>query len=177
MKITTKTGDKGKTSLFGGKRVSKSHDLIELLGLLDELQAFCAFAKVRIESKEMEGVLARVIDDLYRMMAVVGFEMKVPKNIVPIGDDDVRFLEDYIEKGQSEVQDLNRFIRPGTVEAAAKLNLARCACRKVERAFVRYFEDAGVKQEEYKMSMVKYLNRLSDLLFIFGYGLEERNLL
>lgn len=170
MKITTKTGDDGTTSLFGGKRVGKNHPLIELVGSLDELQAFLVFAKVglsgaklaTVKKKEIELILKKVIDDLYRMMGIVGFEMKVPKNIEAIGEVDVVFLEKYIEKYQGDVADLGKFIRPGSNELCARLNLARCVCRRVERLFVAGFEGAG----EPVLSIKKYLNRLSDLIFI-----------
>ncbi len=179
MKITTKTGDKGETSLFGGKRVGKNHPLIELVGELDELQAFLIFARAGLgdlkdpKMGEVDEILRRVIDDIYRMMGIVGFEMKVPKSIEPITEGDVGFLEKYIEKYQGDVADLGKFIRPGSNELTARLNLARCVCRRIERfAVTRLDSSDGVDS-----SIKKYLNRLSDLIFILGYRLEDKKMI
>lgn len=178
MKITTKTGDKGQTSLFGGKKVQKNHVLIELVGLLDELQAFVAFAKISVENEDMQRALEKVIDDLYRAMSIVGFGLKIPKNIEPIGEPDVAFLEQYMEIAQKNIGDLNKFIRPGTTEAAGRLNVARCVCRRVERAFVDSLGDEAVcTKSKLVLPLIKYLNRLSDLIFIFGYSLEDKKML
>ena len=159
MKITTKTGDNGDTSLFGGRRVSKASDFINLVGELDELQSFVGWAKV--EAIGYEKILERVQDDIYRMMSVVGFEMKCPANIKEIEAADVEFLEAEIEGRQEEVKGLNEFIRPGGTEAAARLHIARTVCRRVERKMVE------IKIEG---EILKYMNRLSDLLFILAYS-------
>lgn len=166
MKITTKTGDKGQTSLFGGRRVSKADDYIDLLGELDELQAFIGFAKCEIKEGGLRKNLIKIEDDLYRLMSIVGFEFKVPKNIKVIDEEDVTFLEKEIEAHQSDVGELSEFVRPGGSEISARLHLARCVCRRVERSFVKFLKD-----ETLYADILKYLNRLSDLLFIYAYKL------
>jgi len=168
MKITTKTGDRGETSLFGGRRVSKSSDFICLIGELDELQAVTGWARCGL-SGEMALATDRIQDDLYRIMSVVGFEMKCPGNIRPIDDNDVEFLEKEMKKYEKAVGDLSKFIRPGTTEAAARLQIARTVCRRVERGMV------GVDGESVKVpaEIIKYLNRLSDLLFVMAYSQER----
>jgi len=160
MKITTKTGDKGETSLFGGRRVSKASVFIELVGELDELQSVVGWACLECSMYYME-ILERAQDDIYRMMSVVGFEMKCPGNIKAIDVEDVGFLESEIEKRQDSVADIKAFIRPGGSEAAARLHIARTVCRRVERRMV---------VAEVEGEMLKYLNRLSDLLFILAYS-------
>lgn len=205
MKITTKTGDKGETSLFGGRRVSKASVFIELVGGLDELQAVVGWCRCGVEDGGLRGLaencpancmtklesglgdelvelLGRVQDDLYRMMSVVGFEMKCPGNIRAIGEEDVAVLEKYVEAAQAKLGDLSKFIRPGTTEMAARLHIARTVCRRVEREFVRKGcfamraegGDGGRGRGEMGLRpMLKYLNRLSDVLFVMAYGEEK----
>lgn len=165
MKITTKTGDKGQTGLFGGKRVSKADNFINLLGELDELQAFIGFAKCSIKDKKKVEVLTKVEDDLYRLMSIVGFEFKIPKNTKTFDEEDVAFLEKEIEAHQGEVGNLNKFVRPGINESSARIHLARSVCRRVERSFVKFLDEKNALSS----SAFKYLNRLSDLLFIYAY--------
>lgn len=153
--ITTKTGDKGMTGLYRGERVRKDDALIELLGELDELQAFVAWARLGEEGE----VLTRVVDDIYRLMSVVGFRGAVPEGIVDIGEADLAWMEGEMEKYSAEVGDLKEFIRPGGNEQAARLNMARVVCRRVERRFLIVEHAWGLK----------YLNRLSDLLFVLSY--------
>lgn len=186
MKITTKTGDRGETSLFRGGRVSKASVFIELVGQLDELQSYVGWARCAVvdagsgAADAAVAILDRVQDDLYRMMAVVGYEMKCPDNVRMITEEDVEFLEGYIVKAQDLVKDLSEFIRPGSTEVAARLHIVRTVCRRVERRMVaagaevahgRQAVDGGV---EGLGLTLKYLNRLSDLLFVLGYKFEKK---
>lgn len=180
MKITTKTGDDGFTSLFGGKRVSKASCFIEAVGQLDELNSFLGWvaAAPGIDAK-LTGLIGRIQDDLYRMMAVIGAGLKCPKNIRIIGETDVKFLEKEILKRQKSVEKLQKFITPGGVELGSRLHIARSVCRRAERSVVRIW-DVGSSGKERKRKLVgelvktiKYLNRLSDLLFILAYSFGE----
>lgn len=171
MKITTKTGDKGETSLLGGRRVSKSCGIIELIGELDELQAVIGWCKVEagLSSRKVSPVklFDKIQNDLYRMMSIVGFEMKCPKNIQPIGEEDVEFLENEIAKYEQAVGNLNKFVRPGSSEISARLHIARTVCRRVERRAVGMMN--GILDEaQVAGEILKYLNRLSDLLFVMA---------
>lgn len=161
MKITTKSGDGGETSLFGGRRVSKGSDYMRLLGEIDELQAVLGLC---------EGTVAeRVQDDLYRMMAIVGFEMKCPGSVRDFDESDVEFLEGEMAGREVVFEKLGKFIRPGSTESAARWNLARAVCRRVEREMVAFSEhDLKVPA-----ILVKYLNRLSDLLYVMGLEQED----
>ena len=162
MKITTKTGDKGETSLFGGRRVRKDSLFIELVGEVDELQAFIGLCKVCDGvSDEVRDSLEKIIDDLYRIMSILGFELKVPGNIEGINDEDVEFLDSLIENGVGKAEDTNVFVRPGASEKSARFHVARCVCRRAERSLVKANIDGA---EE----ILKYLNRLSDVLFVFS---------
>lgn len=167
MKITTKTGDKGQTSLFGGKRVSKADPYMDALGTLDELHSFLGFAKFAIpeeKRKDFWPTIERIQDDIYRVMSVVGFEMKVPKSVAGISEKDVEFLEAQMEKQKEGMPPLDKFIRTGTTEMAARFHVARSICRRAERILV------GIECSE---EIIKYVNRLSDLLFVFGYSFES----
>lgn len=174
MRISTKTGDKGETSLFDGRRVAKDYELIDVLGGLDELQSFvgwCKFGGGEVGvSEENLAVLEKIQDDLYRMMGVFGFEMKCPPSINPICEEDVEFLEKAMGKHEEALRGLREFIRPGSCEAAARFHVARSVCRRVERDIVRICGDIEVPE-----AILKYVNRLSDLLFVFGYVLEKPN--
>ena len=164
MKITTKTGDNGETSLFGGKRVGKDSAFIEMVGALDELQAFVGWCRVEMVG---ENALAmdRIQDDLYRMMSVVGFEFKCPGNIRLIDKSDVEFLEKEMEKDEKALGEVKAFVRPGSSELSAKLHIARTVCRRAERNLVRFGKEVGAQMPaEFPI----YLNRLSDLLFILA---------
>ena len=88
MKITTKTGDKGETRLYGGRRVHKSSAYIDMLGSFDELHSYLGWAKL-VVSKDVHPILTRVQGDIYRMMSIVGYEMKCPKSIKQITEWDL----------------------------------------------------------------------------------------
>lgn len=196
MKITTKTGDYGETSLFGGRRVRKSCGIIELVGELDELQAVVGWCKVeaeigtrnsgRVDGENLQngGLSSRKVspvklfdkiqNDIYRMMSIVGFGMKCPKNIKPIDEKDVKFLENEMAKYEEVVRasgGLNKFVRPGGSEISARLHIARTVCRRVERRVVGFVDggDFNIDVRGLLRKILKYLNRLSDLLFVLAY--------
>lgn len=197
LKITTKTGDKGSTSLFGGRRVSKASVFIELAGELDELQSFlgwCRCGDGREGRDDLRGkrgrsadgfadLIDRIQGDVYRIMSIAGFEMKCPGNIRAINDADVKFLEKESEKYSAMIAKQMKFIKPGSTEVAARLHIARCVCRRVERRCVACTasamadggsdaKSAGGAPEVFGF-ILKYLNRLSDLLFVMAYSFEK----
>ncbi len=161
MKITTKTGDKGLTGLFGGRRVSKGSLYMDALGGLDELQSMIGWARCCISDSKSINILKRAQDDIYRIMGIIGFEMKCPKTIENIKEKDVEFLEEEIEARQRVVQNLSEFIRPGENEASARLHVVSSICRRAERKLVALGKETSIPE-----SLLKYLNRLSDLLFL-----------
>lgn len=166
MKITTKTGDDGSSALFSGKRLLKNSKVFDVLGNLDELNSFLGFVKVefkKINNLEKIILTERLQDDVYRIMSIVGFEMKAPKEIKMINEEDVMFLEDEMEKFKSITQGLSKFVKPGESEISARLHLCRSVCRRAERSFVDYSENF-----ESDSVILKYLNRLSDLLFVLS---------
>lgn len=199
LKITTKTGDKGSTSLFGGRRVGKNSLFIELVGELDELQSFLGWCKCgggRSNERGFAGghdfadLIDRLQGDVYRIMSIAGFEMKCLGNIQAINEEDVKFLEKEAEKYSAMIAKQMKFIKPGSTEMAARLHIARCVCRRVERRCVACESEvggtaacdaavggaaksAGGAPEVFGF-ILKYLNRLSDLLFVLAYSFEKK---
>ncbi len=167
MKITTKTGDKGETSLFGGSRVSKGSFVVEVLGELDELQTFlgwCRFVGGVRGGKLVCGVVDKIQEDLGQMMGVVGCHKG---KVHEVGEKDVEWLEGVMKKYGGAVAELKGFVKPGTCENSARFHIARSVCRRVERVAVRYFAEEDVHVHGSDV-ILKYLNRLSDLLFVLA---------
>ena len=161
MKIYTKTGDQGMTSLYGGERVSKSHLRIETYGTVDELNAWMGMIASNSESQYYHRDLIKIQNDLFvlgAMLAVDGEHTDL--RIQKITDEDVKWIEKCIDKIVSDLPPMTHFILPGGSETASHAHLARCVCRRAERLTVTlsksaYVDDIGVI----------YLNRLSDYLF------------
>ncbi len=166
MKIYTKTGDNGETSLFGGKRVWKDDLRIAAYGSVDELNALIGIAITEIENPELILILMSLQNDLF----VLGSDLatpfgKVNKNfVVPrIQKDNFEKLEKLIDEIDVKLPQLKNFILPGGTKGSAYLHLARTVCRRAEREVV-----ALSKKEEINNETEVYLNRLSDLLFVLA---------
>lgn len=177
MKISTKTGDKGETSLFGGQRVKKSDVFMHALGELDEFNSFLGFAKCSLrdgeildkESRFFE-ILEKAQNDIYRIMSVVGNKFEPALSAIPVGDADVLYLEENVENFEKICGKLDGFVKPGESEISARLHVARSVCRRAERAFVGLLDSVSLEgeSEENAENILKYLNRLSDLLFLMA---------
>jgi cob(I)alamin adenosyltransferase len=163
MKIYTKTGDRGETGLFGGPRVRKSDARVEAYGAVDELNAAIGAARAANEDAEVDGELALVQHELF----CVGAELATPHDararsaIPPVEAGWTDRLERAIDRWDGELPPLRHFVLPGGTPAAAALHVARCACRRAERATV-----ALAERTELAAAVLPYLNRLSDLLFV-----------
>ena len=166
MKIYTKTGDKGETSLFGGKRVWKDNLRINAYGTVDELNAILGVAIPQLLNKELIGVVKSIQNDLF----TVGSDLATPvdkenKNfLIPHVDEKfINRLEELIDSYDSQLPELKNFILPGGLKGSAILHHARTVCRRAER------EVASLsKGSEINSHVEVYLNRLSDLLFVFA---------
>lgn len=164
MKIYTRTGDTGKTGLFGGPRVSKHHIRIESYGTVDELNAVLGMVLANAPS---EDALQPVSDTIHRVQTelfVIGADLATPSDAraatVRVSDEHVRRLEQEIDALDADLPPLKRFILPGGTIMAAHLHLARTVCRRAERLVV-----ALAEQEDINEHTIVYLNRLSDWLF------------
>ena len=170
MKIYTKTGDKGETSLYGGTRVSKAAARVESYGTLDELNAFIGLAKAEISDEKVLNQLQKIQFDLF----TVGSEAATPtdklilangKNRLDlmISEEEISELEHWMDDLDAELEPLQFFILPSGGKAAASVHVCRTVCRRAERAMVFLNETEEVRPE-----LIKYLNRLSDYLFILA---------
>ncbi len=165
MKIYTKTGDKGETSLFGGQRVPKDNLRIEAYGTVDELNAYLGQAVASSISEEVKTVLYKIQNQLF----AVGSDLATPhdknikKDIPRVNQEMIDKLESLIDSFDSKLPELRNFILPGGNSAASSLHIARTICRKIERRIVTLSKEENIG--EY---ILKYLNRLSDLLFILA---------
>jgi cob(I)alamin adenosyltransferase len=174
-KIYTRTGDAGETSLYGGGRVSKSSLRIEALGSVDEANA--AMGVVRSELARggvaplgMDDILAGVQHRLFDLGAEIATPRPASRGTNLIRDDDVTELEVAIDRWEAELPPLRTFILPGGCAAAAQLHLARCVVRRAERTLVHMAAAETVREE-----VLRYLNRLSDLLFVMARAVNKAN--
>jgi cob(I)alamin adenosyltransferase len=153
VKIYTKTGDTGETSLFGGTRVAKNDARIEAYGTVDELNSFIGLARALWPSSPIDGELDRVQSDLFD----IGAHLAAPGTDRFPGPEETRIesLERGIDAMTSELPPLTTFILPGGSPPAAQLHVARTVCRRAERLVVALGDERTIR----------YLNRLSDYLF------------
>ncbi|MEZ4256761.1 MAG: cob(I)yrinic acid a,c-diamide adenosyltransferase [Polyangiales bacterium] len=162
MKIYTKTGDKGDTGLFGGARVSKADRRVAAYGDIDELNSVIGLARAELGAGDLDSLLARIQSELFtcgsELGCVPGKAAKLPTAL--LDEVQVVALEQAIDSLESELAPLTNFILPGGSRAAAALHLARTVCRRAERHIVALADDEPVRAE-----IVRYVNRLSDLLF------------
>lgn len=166
-KIYTKGGDHGQTSLFGGPRVSKAHAALEAYGTVDELNAHLGLAIQSLSSTEklLCKTLLQIQNDLFSIGSHLAcHDEKWRHKLPPFSDNQITDLEKQIDEMTLNLPELREFILPGGDPSAALLHVARTVCRRAERATVRFYEEnTAEKAPEF---IVKYLNRLSDYLFV-----------
>ena len=165
MKIYTKTGDSGETGLFGGTRVSKASLRVSAYGEVDELNSTIGWARVAAEDPEVLSLLHRIQTELFELGSELAStaERKKKGGVPSVDETQVVALERAIDRWEAELSPLRSFVLPGGAELAARFHVARCVCRRAERALVLL----GT-QEELRGELLRYLNRLSDLLFVLA---------
>jgi cob(I)alamin adenosyltransferase len=164
MKIYTKTGDKGQTSLIGGTRVPKHHVRIEAYGTVDELNSWIGLLRDTISDAHVKTILLEVQDRLFTLGAHLASDpekshMKLPE----LKSEDVELLENEIDEIEKVVPPMKSFVLPGGNEIISHTHIARCVCRRAERCTIHLSESADVDE-----ILVQYLNRLSDYLFMLS---------
>ena len=166
IKIYTKTGDKGKTSLIGGTKVAKSHIRIESYGNVDELNSFIGLLRDQIEDEHSRLMLKEIQDRLFTIGSSLACDPdKDTKMEIPdLKEEDIRLLEREIDQMNEKLPALKSFILPGGHVAASTGHVARCVCRRAERKCVEMQETNMFVDEK----VIKYLNRLSDYLFVLS---------
>jgi cob(I)alamin adenosyltransferase len=164
VKIYTKTGDKGDTSLFGGQRVPKDAMRIEAYGTVDELNSILGLVRADNVNADIDAVLAQIQNALFKLGADLATPRSVAsKHIKRMTLKDALPLEKIIDTFEGHLKPLKFFILPGGSRIAARLHFARTVCRRAERVVVRLS-----RNEDIGDAIVVFLNRLSDLLFILA---------
>lgn len=177
LKIYTKTGDLGKTSLIGGTKVLKSHLRIESYGTVDELNSYIGLVNDHLLDKHSKIILKEIQDRLFTIGSSLACDpVKEPLMKIPdLKEADILLLEDEIDKMNETLPEMKSFILSGGNIAVSTVHVARCICRRAERICVH------LQQEDIFVDplVIKYLNRLSDYLFILArytghlLGVEE----
>ncbi len=177
MKIYTKTGDKGTTALYGGNRVSKASARVESYGNIDELNSFIGLAKSEITDEKVLNQLKKIQFDLF----ILGSESATPTDkltlangksrlTLMISETEIEELENWMDEYETQLEPLQYFILPGGGKSATALHVCRTVCRRAERSLVFLNESEEVRPE-----LIKYLNRLSDYLFVLARYVSKLN--
>ena len=166
IKIYTKTGDKGTTSLIGGTKVSKSDLRIEAYGTIDELNSYIGLCKDLITDTSTNIILQEIQDRLFTIGSALACDpVKEPKMRIPdLKETDVVLLEKEIDRMNETLPSMKNFILPGGHITVSHVHIARCVCRRAERCCVRL----QLETSEIEPVILKYLNRLSDYLFVLA---------
>ena len=162
-KIYTKTGDQGETSLLGGIRVSKSHIRIEAYGTVDELNAHIGLIRDQTIPRHEQEFLLEIQDRLFTIGSLLASAPDAKAKIPELTHGDVSRLEMEMDKMDKELTPLKNFILPGGHPVVSYCHIARCVCRRAERAIV-----ALSMQEAVNELIIIYMNRLSDYLFMLS---------
>ena len=167
MPIYTKTGDNGTTALYGGKRLLKSDLQVEAYGSIDELTSFIGLVVNKLINRKDKLFLISLQKDLYQIMAVLSganIDLKF------LFGEKVLTFENKIDESEKKLPKLNKFILPGGTEISSWFHILRVICRRAERNVVRF---------DNNIIIIKYLNRLSDLLFVMArtYGKDKEIIL
>ena len=177
MKIYTKTGDTGTTALYGGNRVSKASARVESYGNIDELNSFIGLAKSEITDEKVLNQLKKIQFDLFTL----GSESATPTDkltlangksrlTLMISETEIEELENWMDEYETQLEPLQYFILPGGGKSATALHVCRTVCRRAERSLVFLNESEEVRPE-----LIKYLNRLSDYLFVLARYVSKLN--
>ena len=162
MKIYTKTGDEGMTSLFGGKRLSKASLRIDTYGTVDELNSWIGVPRDQDVNSKRKEILLSVQDRLFTIGSMLATEPGNTKVRIPsLWDDDILFLEQQIDAMDSLLPPMRSFVLPGGHPAVSFTHVARTVCRRAERIVIALHQSEPVDG-----LIIKYLNRLSDYLFV-----------
>ncbi|MBC7524933.1 MAG: cob(I)yrinic acid a,c-diamide adenosyltransferase [Flavobacterium sp.] len=176
MKVYTKTGDSGTTALFGGTRVPKDHARIESYGTVDELNSYIGLIRDQEIKQHYKNILIEIQDRLFTVGAILATppEKELLKNgekrlqNLGIVESDVELLENEIDTMEDSLPQMTHFVLPGGHTTVSYCHLARCVCRRAERLAVHLSHNEPVAE-----IAIKYLNRLSDYLFVLARKLSS----
>ncbi|MDZ7898620.1 MAG: cob(I)yrinic acid a,c-diamide adenosyltransferase [Arcicella sp.] len=175
MKIYTKTGDNGETSLVGGTRVSKTELRIEAYGTTDELNSYIGLVRDQAVNANRKELLKEIQDRLFTIGSILASEPEQTKKRIPdLHESDIELLEKSMDDMDKNLEPMRFFILPGGHESISFGHLARTVCRRAERVVLRLSLETEVNE-----LVIRYLNRLSDYLFVLcrmmakDLGIEE----
>lgn len=177
-KVYTRTGDRGETSLVGGKRVPKDSPRIDAYGTIDELNSVVGLARVfnedSLDAGEAHRFLDEVLCQLQDELFDLGSELATPPEFFQpgmyrVGDDEITRIEKLIDKCQEDLEPLNSFVLPGGGRIGAYLHQCRTVCRRAEREILRLS-----RAEDVNDRAIKYVNRLSDLFFVLSRWIAKQ---
>lgn len=169
MKIYTKTGDKGQTSLIGGTRVPKHHIRIEAYGTVDELNSHLGLIRDQQIDEHSKKILIEIQDRLFTIGSLLASDPEKSRMKLPdLREEDVTLLEQEIDKMNETLPEIKTFVLPGGHTTVSYCHIARCVCRRAERLTIHLSENSFVAE-----SVIKYLNRLSDYLFVLSRKLTH----
>lgn len=166
MKIYTKTGDGGKTSLIGGTKVSKSNIRIDAYGTVDELNSYIGLVGDMVDEGGTKKILKEIQDRLFTVGSSLACDpdketkMKIPD----LHETDITVLENEMDKMNEILPEMRSFILPGGHPGISTTHIARCVCRRAERCCVQIADEGSFVEP----LVIKYLNRLSDYLFVLA---------
>lgn len=169
LKIYTRTGDKGKTSLFGGKRISKDSQRIEAIGTIDELNSILGASASFVRDKKVLSIIQKIQNDLFNIGAELANPQEISrdtKGLSRLEKDKIEVLESIIDQYDNYLPTLRYFILPSGVNSASLLHLSRSVSRRAERRVISI--------SKVNPDILSYLNRLSDLLFVLARYLNNK---
>lgn len=174
MKIYTKTGDKGQTSLFGGKRVPKYNLRIKAYGTIDELNSFTGLLRSQNIREEDKQVLLKIQNGLFNIGALLASEdISKLKTLLPT-EEKLKILEKEMDKIDAAIPELKKFVLPGGNQSIAYSHVCRSVCRRAERLIVELADETKIDE-----NIIKFVNRLSDYFFLlsrkiaFDFNVDE----
>jgi len=176
MKVYTKTGDKGTTALFGGTRVPKHHIRIESYGTVDELNSYIGLIRDQEMDANSKEILIQLQDKLFTLGAILATDPdksllkngKERLNIPKVEEEDIAVLETEIDTMEEDLPPMTHFVLPGGHTTVSYCHIARCVCRRAERLASALHELSPFDERA-----LKYLNRLSDYLFVLARKLSH----
>ncbi len=162
MKIYTKTGDKGQTSLVGGTRVSKTELRIEAYGTVDELNSYVGLVRDQVVNIDRKEILKEIQDRLFTIGSILASEPEQTQKRIPdLHESDIELLEKAMDDMDTNLEPMRFFILPGGHQSISFGHVARTVCRRAERIVLRLSLESEVNE-----LVIRYLNRLSDYLFV-----------
>lgn len=169
MKIYTKTGDAGKTSLCSGSRIYKHLPEISSVGNIDELQSHIGLVKTGEIKNSDKKILTEIQQDLYQIMGYISGA----KVDISLFENKINLFEQIIDKISSKQPKNNSFILPGANEISAKIHILRTVCRRAEREIIKLFFEKKTIDTNHSKLLISYFNRLSDLFYVLAVKYEK----